>query len=232
MNKKLIITLSAAFLGIVAIGIGSVMLIEYLSWKTIQFNLSAGTSSIKIYDAVSIDELNNQYIDETGGDEEAEVSNLLATINGSGTARLKEGRYYVVPSGDTIANDIIAVDIKNDTSAVSIAPYSSSDYLFETHSQEIPAIQSVIKNEFPSVAKGYSIAQGVFYHTGEWYSTTLHDSSPYAMLHGYDTYGVILHKEDGAWKVAARPSIVFSYSDNRSIPEDIVDAVNRYTSGL
>lgn len=232
MNKKRVIQLSVAVLGVIAVIVGIVLLVEFLSWKTIQFTLSPQTSSIKIYDSVLLDKENNEYIDEGGNEDSVKTPTLVATLTGSGTARLKEGRYYVVPSGETIASDVITIDIQTTTTNIAINPYNSSEYLFKTYSSELPAVYASIKKAYPLANKGYEIAKGVFYHSGEWYSTSLHDNSSYASLHGYDTYGVILHKENNVWKVVAGPNLVFSYAGTSSIPADIVDATNRYISGL
>ncbi len=211
--KKFAIVLVAA--AIVVCGI--LFAVDWLSYKNVVFNLSSETKSITVYDADQY-----EFYSASNGDSSAANS---GTLKATGQLRLKVGDYYVVPTGDTISLDAIKVQVDDDGTSIDIKPYYSEDYLASAFSDQIATINTVVSDTYPTIISGYTIKDGTFYHYGDWYGTTLYNEP--TREDGSDTYGVILHKVDGAWQIAATPELVFRYSDHKDIPTDIIDLVNR-----
>ena len=86
-------------------------------------------------------------------------------------------------------------------------------------------INQIITDKYKKIISNYSIDNGTFYHYGDWYVTSLY-SNP-TIDSGSDSYGIILHKVDGKWQIAAAPELVFRYDDHKDIPKDIINSVNR-----
>ena len=211
--KKSMIVLFAA---VILTG-GILFVIDWLSYRNVRFNLSSDTKSIAVY-SVGYYETQSEEGDLDGQDS-------LGKLQSSGTLRLKTGDYYVVPSGDRTSSEAIKIQLKDDTESIDIKPYYSEDYLASAFSDQIADINSVISDKYSSIISNYTIDEGKFYHYGDWYGTTLYNEP--TREGGSDTYGVILHKVDGAWQIAATPEMVFRYSDHKDVPADIIDAVNR-----
>lgn len=190
---------------------------EYLSWKNVTFTLSSGTKSVTIY----YSEQNPDHVSDL---------DKAATVDASSTIRLKVGSYIAIPNGDSIANTPIVFEVK-DARTVNIDPYYSDDYLTTTFAGEIDTINKVVDAKYPIIATKYVIETGRFSHFGDWYATTLYNSSP-EPGEGVDIYGVILHKTDGEWVVVGKPEIVFTYTANPDIPRDVVDSTNRFIYDL
>lgn len=212
--------LRTAIITLVAVGIvvGILSLLEYLSWKNISLKLSSATQSVTIYssdpDAAS-----------------ATNTSSVASRSGSGDVRLKPGTYYVIPSGENVVDTPIKIAITSDTTSVTIEPYLTPAYLATELSTEVPIAQSVIKTAYAQIIGKYALDPGTFYHQGDWYTTTLRDTSP-SGSGGVDIYGVIMKKVDGTWKIAATPALLFSYSDHKDIPADVIDSINRAVNSL
>lgn len=218
--KKRIITVGIVLVvtGLVIWGI--LALLEFLSLKTITFSLSSHTTSITIYDS-------SYGSDEPDNTPEGEENpRQIAYREGSGTLRLKPGTYYVIPSGDTIAGDSMKISITSDTTEVKIDPYYSEDYLAQSFTSELPAINTAIEQKYKNSIDQYTVKPGTFYHFGNWYSTTLHKNSA-EQGEGIDVYGTILRKENGVWNIAASPQIIFTYKAYEHIPADVIYATNR-----
>lgn len=211
--KKTILALIAAAILVS----GVLLLLDWMSYRNVTFNLSSETKSIAIYDE-------DQYELYRESDRSSVVPESR-TLQATGALRLKLGTYYVVPIGDNISTDTIKVSVDDNTDSIDINTYYSEDYLTSNFSDQIPEINTTISNKYSKIIASYTIENGRFYHYGDWYGTTLY-SEP-TREGGSDTYGVILHKVDGAWQVVATPEIVFRYSDHNDIPADIIDAVNQ-----
>lgn len=212
--KKTIIKWSAVVLAIAALVGIVIFVMDYLSWKNVQFNLSDRTDSITVYSA-----------NETDDDSDS-APVAAGSLDKSGTLRLKTGSYYVAPEGNDISSDSINIEITNDTTEIKVNPYYSEDYLAKHFSNEIPDAHQTIAEKYPKIISDYQIEDGAFYQFGDWYGTSLSLKNP-DRGESPDTYGVILHKTDGEWQVAAAPNLVFKYDDNPKIPRGVVDAVNR-----
>lgn len=210
--KKTIITASIVLVVMGLVVWGSLALLEFLSWKTITFNLSSETKAITLYSTSSV--------------ADGENSPQVASREGTGTLRLKTGTYYAIPSGDDVADTSIPVIVSADTTEVNINPYYSEEYLAKSYTNELPAINSVIERKYKNIISQYTLKTGSFYHFGNWYSATLQKNSV-EQGEGVDIYGIILRKENDTWNIVAPPKIVFAYKDYRSIPADVLYATNQ-----
>ncbi len=208
----------ATVLVVAAILIGGILfVVDWLSYRNVRFSLSSDTKSIAVYGV--------GYYETQSEEGDLDDQDSLGKLQSSGTLRLKTGDYYVVPSGDRISSEAIKIQVKDDTESIDIKPYYTEDYLASNFSDQIAEIDSVISDKYSSIISNYTIEDGKFYHYGDWYGTTLYNEP--TREGGSDTYGVILHKVDGAWQIAATPELVFRYSDHKDIPTDIIDLVNR-----
>ena len=219
INKRLIRRTLIVFALIIIAMIVSFSVVEYLSWKNVSFNLSKETDSIKIY---SKDDYSN---DGDGMDIPA-----LGELKGSGSVKLKVGSYYVSPTGDDVSGRLLEIEVKNDTSFVEIKPYYSEEYLSTAFSNDIKTIKEIMQSKYASSINDYRIDNGVFYRYGDWYGTSIFKEPGSGGVP--NIYGVILHKVDNRWVVAAPPKMVYSYSEYKSIPADVIDSVNQYVNGL
>lgn len=206
-----------SLLGLAGIGLiaGIILLVDYLSYKTIAFELSDTTASAAIYNS----------------DPDGDSPTVIKTISKSEDVRLKPGTYYVVPSGDTVLDGPIKTVITGDTKKVSIVPYRTAEYLATAFSGELPAIQKLIKTKYANVINAYDIGAGTFYQYGDWYATTLRNVNP-SGSEGVDAYGIVCKKVDGSWTIAAPPALIFSYNDHKDIPADVLHAINRAVNSL
>lgn len=206
LNKKLIVR-SLVALVVTAVVVSVVLLLmNYLSWHDVTFNLSEGTKSITVYD------------DST--------SSVVGSLDKSGTLRLREGSYYVVLSGDTVSEDVIDITINSTTKNIDINPYFSTEYLAEHFKGEIVSINTVIKDKYSAILGNWVVEDGTFYHFGDWYTGSMYQP-PNEQGGGGDNYGIILKKVNGEWQIAATPRIIFRYADYKEIPTDIIDSVNQ-----
>jgi hypothetical protein len=193
--------------------------VDWMSYKNITFKLSSETKSIAVYDAETYDLYST-------GDSSVKPS---GSLDKSGTLRLKVGTYYVFPTGNNVSTN--SIELKVDSSKeVEINPYYSEQYLSDKFSGQIEIIDNIIKEKYQKIIGGYTIDDGTFYHYGDWYGGTLY-SNP-TESDGSDTYGIILHKVNGSWQIAAAPQIVFRYSEHQDIPSDVLDSVNQSVNDL
>ena len=191
--------------------------VDYLSCREVRFVLSSETKSITIY---SEDEYNQ--LKESNADK---LQSNSGELSGTGSIRIKAGYYYVIPSGDNLDDSAIPIEIKNDTKEIPVEPYFSSEYLSKNFTNQMADINQIITDKYKKIISNYSIDNGTFYHYGDWYVTSLY-SNP-TIDSGSDSYGIILHKVDGKWQIAAAPELVFRYDDHKDIPKDIINSVNR-----
>ena len=212
-SKKTVITIASTLIVLALITWGIFALVEFMSWRNVTFTLSSGTKSVTLYDA-------------SYATDNPDAAKSVASLDGSGTLRLKDGTYYVVPKGDTISSDAISVVINSNNTEINIDPYYSEDHLKQAFTGELSSITSTIQQKYKNIISQYDIKTGTFYHFGNWYSTTLQKNTV-EQGEGVDVYGIILRKENGVWNIVAPPKLVFAYKDYRSIPADVLYAANQ-----
>lgn len=202
--------------GAAALVLGIVFTVDYLLHRSVTFNLSEGVNSIVIY--------SGEYPDKGAN------ATDITSLSKSGVVRLKDGTYYISPSGGIISTDTFPVTVDRSTTSININPYYNADYLSTNFVGELAGIHGIITNKYLNAGSGYKLETGTFYHYGEWYGTILYKSPD--VNSAYDYYGVILHKVDGKWQIAASPKIIFTYTDYADIPKDILLSVNAAVSGF
>lgn len=215
LNQPIVKRFAITLLALAVLVSITVFLWDWLSYRSVKFDLSSETKSAVIYSEGEYElymELDDEPVPNSG------------QLNKTDTVRLKPGTYYVIPSGDVILTDPVEVTIGNDTSKITINPYFSEEYLANKFSDQIANISTVIKNKYPDIIDNYTIEDGTFYHFGDWYITVLYENTDGPEFP--DSYGVILHKVNEEWQIAAKPSLYFTYKDYSNIPRDIISAVN------
>jgi len=141
------------------------------------------------------------------------------------TVRLQVGVYEIIPEGTRIDTSPIRFSVNDTTDIIKITPFFSESYLSELLDQERAAIHQALL-DYSSLILHYDIYGESLYLYGEWYGALLRlPDSPGDQ--GADIHRVILHKNNGSWKVSAEPSIILSYSAHRDIPKTIINDLNR-----
>lgn len=215
INKR-VLWLLGILAGILIIAVSIPFVADYSSYRSVSFKLSDTVSEVTIY--------GSSYPDEG-------IRTKITSLDKSSSIRLKPGTYYVAPSGSTVVTDAYEITVDASTNTIDINPYYSESYLSEHFAGEVAGITNAITSKYPSIATaGYTIGEGAFYHFGDWYGATLYKSPD--VNGAYDFYGVILHKVEGQWQIAAPPSLLFTYGDYPTIPKDIVFAVNAVVNGF
>ncbi len=145
-------------------------------------------------------------------------------LNSSGQVSLADGIYYVTATGDTVSDEAVKITVDSSHTTFTIKPYYSDNYLATLLTKEQTALQDRIREEYPQSTQ-YAIDTGKLYQFGEWYATSL--ALPVSETNlTPDRYYVILHKTDGVWQIAGKPSLYFTYTDHKDIPVDVIKDVN------
>ena len=215
-NKIIIIVLLVVLVN-VGIIVGSIFFQNYKPSRTVAFTFPSRVSSILI-----TNDSGDVGCEENDDDECAEPAQT--TLHSQGSVQLEDGSYLVAPQGDTISNDPIEIEVNDKNTSFSIDPAYSEAHLSTLLEQEMGTLKDTILAAYPA-SIGYRIDKGRLYLLGEWYATTLWLDEE---KHGVNTdwYYVILHKVDGKWAIAAKPSLYFAYKDHPDIPRDIILEVN------
>lgn len=217
-GRKSLIRFSSFFIAVAIVVAGVMLAFDYFSYRAVTFKLSSETSSVSIYPS--------SYIDNSDS-----AAKLITQREGSGTIRLKPGSYSAVPRGENVTSTPIAITVTSATSDIVIDPYFTNSYLSGQLSNEIPSINTIIMQKFPQIEQGFTLKTGTFFGHGDWYIVSCTPSSTQAGK-GVDVYTLIVKKAGDSWSVVAGPSIVFTYSDNSSIPKDVIQMANQASAGL
>ncbi len=112
----------------------------------------------------------------------------------------------------------------------------TQDKLGQLLTAEKSSIQSVITPVLPN--SGYQVDNGTLFDNGQWYGANLKPGVWYNPVVAVKNIGpfsglddmlrIILKKENGKWKIAAGPSIIFSIDDYPNIPSDVIRATNGF----
>lgn len=214
VNKKLFRWVGIGII-VTIVAVSIPLIINYMSYIAVSFVVAPSVSSATIYSST---------YPENG------ESSKITSINRTSEVRLKPGTYFIAPNGSNITTDAYEVQVSGATKSIDINPYYSTEYLSTQFSAEATAINSLVRGSFTNATSGYSISGGTFYHFGEWYGATLYKSPD---INGvYDFYGVIAHKVDGVWQIAAGPALLFNYATYPNIPRDVIYSVNAAVNGF
>jgi len=152
------------------------------------------------------------------------------------TKKIKKGNYQVLYSQPGYQDKIVSVSINKNTTIKSMDLDYTPERLNQILNQDKNIIQTTVLS---TVTTGYSIIKEDIYKKGDWYSAVLMPNSWYRTDLPADYHPkqpnpnntlyilrVVLHKDNGGWRVAAGPSIVLSIGDYPSIPQEIIRTVN------
>lgn len=211
MSKLKKIIIISVILGLILLVV--LLIANYMSFKTITFSLSSNVSSVKIY-------------------QESTNSKPIATLNATGSIRIKPGKFFVIPNSTngSVSTEPIEVSINNETSTIIINPYYSSEYLSSNFTDDIKEIDEVIINKYSPVASDVVIHNTQLFHYGEWGVVIINKKIEPRV--GVDFYSVVVKKDGDSWVIVSKPSIVQSYSDNPDVPRDIIHEANEISSSL
>ena len=210
MNKKVVKSVVVCLSAAIAVVAGVSFIRWQLSFCDVSFELSSEVSSIVIH------KIEDDY---------TESSEEVARISENKTLRIKAGSYEIIPDGNNIDTSPIMFTADKTVGVIKIDPFYSGDYLGELLNKEQQFIHQVLL-DYSKLISEYEISSETLYAHGEWYGAIL-SLRDYDPREGVDFYRVIMHKEGGTWKVAAEPSIVFSYSEYPDIPKHVINDVNR-----
>ncbi len=200
MKKRFFLTIIALLILLFA-GLG----VHYLlSLRKVTLNLDEQTDEVTVY---------------TSRDK------VVKQLSSDGRLLLKEGEYYVIPTGANIAPDKISFSVTNQDMTIDIQPAYTKDFLANLLKNEVSAIEAAIVKKYPSALKDYTLAQGSLYARGEWYGALLKPKIR-DIREQKDPYRIILHKNDGMWEVVRRPEYSLSSSRYSEVPIDILRKVN------
>jgi hypothetical protein len=199
MKKRIIISIGI-ILAVAATVIGANYL---LSFRTIGFSIEAGTS-IAVYSS---------------------EDKLIKELPTRGNLSLREGEYYLIPSGENIASDKIAFTVGDSDSSIEVTPPYNRAYLDTLLQTELPKIGSAVAAKYPTLISGYELQSGKLYERGEWYGGLLKPKVS-DIRDQRDPYRIVLHKVDDRWEVVRRPEYILSSSRFDQVPIAILRDVN------
>lgn len=216
MNIRNILTRKNGIIALVVLVVGVAawflwgMVVSYLSQRDVTFTLADGVSSMVV--------TNNDAATSCTSNCPALITE---TLTASGKVRLPDGTYSITPSGDAIVTDRISITVTKETTSFTIEPDYSDEHLSSLYSKEASAIIGALKAEYTGTS-AYSIGEGKLYKHGEWCIVPLTPDTDGSV----DIYSAVLQKVSGTWRVAIAPALHFSYSENPSIPKDVLYQAN------
>lgn len=214
--------------GLVLVVIGAVV---WSLTSNSQTPISGGTEvTFKVADGVTAS-VYAPYEEEGSGVHESTTQippeeNLLFTIQGEETRRLDIGGYVVAMAAtDKYEKYWDMIEVGPEKRTVTVNPSLTTQELQASGTNERQAIIDAISKAYPHLTDLYTIEQGKFYEQGQWYGTKLTYKGQATT--NTDPLRIVLHKEDGAWKlVTTPPSILVSTKLHPSIPVAVARDVN------
>lgn len=155
-------------------------------------------------------------VEEDGGN----IRTLITRTSSEKTIRLKPGTYAILFSGNGYEDIPKDVTIDSNITIKTPAMQYTQDKLNTILGSERDAIRARLFAGTNLV--GYTPDQEKLYDMGEWYSAQLMPDN----INTQDKLVVIMHKENGEWKVVAKPSLIFFTLDYPNIPTDVIRTVN------
>lgn len=195
----------------------------FTSFQTLSLNISdvMEKPAITIYKVPSDKDVSNPslVIDDKA---------IVKKASGSETIKLHKGRYYITAKSDTTATYNKDVTLGSEPQTIDISPDLNPKLLSERVSSEEAAILPVIYKTYPQINNGYVLQVGKLYGQGDWYSTSIVTGSNPDPKDYHDVFHVVLHKEDGVWKVVTRiPELNLDKYTYPNIPLDVLTQANK-----
>jgi hypothetical protein len=156
-------------------------------------------------------------------------STPVASLSSSQTIKLRDGTYDAVVSDPSheYENPVIKIVVTPGTNSASISPTYTTTKLAALLTNEQPAILQALNAKYPTLSGLYTVSNGQLYERGDWFGAELVPSNP-----SDDLLRVILHEEDGTWKVATDPpQISIGEPSNTDIPSDVIESVDQLGNG-
>lgn len=220
MNKKrlLLITFILLF-----VALGAFAYMYFTSFQMLTLNVSSVMEkpTITIYKVPSDKDVSNPalVIDDKA---------IVKKTTGSETIKLQKGRYYITAKSGTTADYTKDVTLGGEPQTVSVDPNLNAKLLSERLSGEESAILPVLYKTYPQINNGYVLQTGKLYGQGDWYSTSIVSGSNPNPTDYRDIFHVVLHKEDGVWKVKTRiPELNLDKYTYPNIPIDVLVQANK-----
>lgn len=153
---------------------------------------------------------------------------IVKKISRSETMKLQKGRYYVVAKSETTADSTRDITLSSKPETVDINPNLSKKILSEQVKAEEVAILPILYKTYPQINNDYVLQTGKLYEKGDWYSTTIVSGSNPEPRDYRDIFHIVLHKEDGIWKIKTRiPELNVDKYTYPDIPKEVLTEVNK-----
>ena len=139
--------------------------------------------------------------------------------------RLKKNNSYEIQYTGSTGYESNTVQVTN--ASIVISPEYSSDTLQKMFAADEQTINQTINSIDPATIPSlYKVNNGTYYDHAKWYIATLKTTETPPQY--YDTFLVVLERENKSWKVVVRPTLIASYSSYPSIPKQVLDYANKY----
>lgn len=161
---------------------------------------------------------------DLGGDApfQYDADKPLFTLDSDDEIKTKVGVYdFVIQNKEDYQTGVKKVVVNNATTEVSVQPDFSNTKLALELVQNKDQITGALTAKFNDLATYYNIDKMELYKQGQWAGVTL---TPKSSAH--DPVRFVLGKKDGGWTVVNSPSIFVLGSEYKSVPGDVVSAVN------
>lgn len=150
----------------------------------------------------------------------------IAKISHSGESiSIKKGVYTVLYKGENGYSDgSVDINLGNTPKTLGLDPTYSDSKLNSLLDGEFGEIKNVLSKKYTNLDL-YLVQRGKLYDKGQWYGTTLKYIG--SDVFNSDTLRVVLHKENGLWKIITDPpNITISKLLYPDIPKDILSDLN------
>lgn len=202
-------------IAVVMIAVVIILIVQSLSksdMHPISFNITQADITVTVYQKI------NQ---ATGESKEIDTFSSTETIN------LPKGKYYYFVEGEHVDASTVEFSIPDETNLI-VNPDYDSRYLSSLLETEVTNINQLIETNYAKITNGYEINPGKFYKQGQWYATIISDLRS-TNEDPYDTYRIVLNKQNGNWVVMTTPEISLSAVTFSEIPREILSDINRST---
>lgn len=198
--------------------VAATLIVLFIAW-TLVFNKRSVTLVPSKGTAISIGTV---AVEEDGGN----IRTVITRTTTEKTIKLKPGAYAILFSGEGYEDVPKDITVDNNMTIKTPTMQYTQAKLDDILTTERDAIRARL---FAGTnLSGYTPEQEKLYDMGEWYSAQLMPDN----INTQDKLVVIMHKENGEWKVAAKPNLVFFTLDYPNIPTDVIRTVNNQSVAL
>jgi flagellar basal body-associated protein FliL len=197
--------------------IGIVGVVALLVFWAVSYFLSFKSVTLKPHNGITM-----TFGEPSHGEDGPGVSKEIAkTSSETKKVRVKEGYYAIVYSGTDITTTRVLYHVTNNMTIEAPDNFTLSDSkLAQELDQQSDAITAALQAN--SKTSAYTPDKAQLYQDGSWYAAKLVPADPDTQ----DTLVVILHKENGQWKLAVDPAITLYIGDYPKVPQQIIRDIN------